>query len=120
MSIILFIIISIPLCLVIHEGGHYLMAWKFGEKLKFRFDWDTLFGVIKIPGFAWDMPVKFTARQKEITALAGFGMEIAAAFLFAFLGMPFALGYALMTLTHLALYPFYAGDENDFDFVAFP
>lgn len=119
MSVLLFFVLSIPLCLVIHEAGHYLAARKFGGKLQFRFEWGTLYGVVPVPRFTWKMPAAFTARQKEITALSGFGTEIAAAFLFAFLRAPWALGYALTALTHLALYPFYAGDDSDLNFVAF-
>lgn len=104
-------LISLAAALIIHEAGHYIAALCFGRRLDFRFSWGKLFGKIPIPRFVWEMPEGLTDKQKKITALAGFGLETAAGVLL------FALGFRELlpvAAAHLALYRFYAGEDNDF------
>lgn len=105
------ILLSIPLAALIHEGAHCLTMRCFGKRLTFRFSWGKLFGKTPIPRYVWDMPEELTDKQKKITALAGFGLETAAGVLL------FALGFRELlpvAAAHLALYRFYAGEDNDF------
>lgn len=93
-----------------HEGGHYLTARAFGRKLKFRFEWGRLFGIIPVPRWTWGMPYMAEWKQRAI-ALAGFGAEFACA------GGAAALGWLWLLLAasvHLLAYPFYAGEASDF------
>ena len=94
-----------------HEGGHYVAALCFGHKIKFRFEWGRLFGVIPVPRGVWDMPDMASWKQR-ITALAGFGTELACAgAVMAVLCWPWLL---LVASCHLIAYPFYAGESSDF------
>ena len=94
-----------------HEGGHYVAALAFGHKIKFRFEWGKLFGVIPVPRGVWDMPDMEPWKQR-IVALAGFGTEFAcAAVAIALLDWPWLL---LVASVHLIAYPFYAGEASDF------
>ena len=106
--------LSVLAAFAVHEAGHCLAARLFGEKLAFRFALGRLFGKIPIPRIIWDMPESLTARQKKIVALAGFGLELLAA-------LPCALKgfwiYPAAAALHLALYPLYAGENNDFRWV---
>ena len=103
--------LSVLAAFAVHEAGHCLAARLFGEKLAFRFAWGRLFGKIPIPRFIWDMPESLTARQKKIVALAGFGLELLTAPCLFLAGLEL---YAVVALAHLALYPMYAGEVNDF------
>ena len=95
----------------LHEGGHYVAALVFGKRIKFRFEWGKLFGVIPVPRGVWDMPYMASWKQR-ITALAGFGTELACAgAAMAFLRWPYLL---LVASVHLIAYPFYAGESSDF------
>lgn len=106
------ILISLIAACLIHEAGHFITALIFGETLRFSFAWGKLFGKIPVPRFIWNMPQSFTSGQKMITGLAGFGAEFLTA-------IPLCIicglwQYAAVTLLHLALYNFYAGDASDF------
>lgn len=104
-----FIAAGIAAC-IIHEGGHWLAALCFGKKLKFRFEWGKLFGVVPIPRWTWQMPYMAEWKQR-IVAVAGFGAEFAVA------GICVALGWLWLLLVasvHILAYPAYAGDANDF------
>lgn len=93
--------------IVIHELGHFVAAFLFTqEKLSFRFEWGKL-GFVPVPRWIWDFPKKANAEQKKAIAQAGFVFEIAA---IAF--MPWT--YAVVTVVHFTLYPWYAGERNDF------
>lgn len=105
------ILISAVLACLIHEAGHYFTARFFGEWISFRFAWGWLWGKVPIPRFIWYMPAAFTARQKMITGLAGFGAEFLAAPIFIAAGL---WPYAVIALAHFALYGFYAGEASDF------
>ena len=64
-----------------------------------------------MPRFTWDMPEGLTDRQKKAVALSGFGLELLAAPCLFLAGLEL---YAVVALAHLALYPMYAGEVNDF------
>lgn len=106
--------LSVLAAFAVHEAGHCLAARLFGEKLAFRFAFGRLFGKIPIPRIIWDMPESLTARQKKIVALAGFGLELLAALSCALKGFWI---YPAAAALHLALYGFYAGENNDFRWV---
>ena len=114
MKTLILFILCIPACLVIHEGGHYIAARFFGEKIQFRFNLGKLFGVVPVPRYTWKMPRSFSYRQRVAVALSGFGAELGIILPFWRTGAPWALPYACFALLHLCLYPFYAGDANDF------
>lgn len=102
-------IAGIAACLV-HEGGHYLAALCFGQRLVFRFEWGRLFGIVHVPRGIWDMPYMEEWKQR-IVAVAGFGTEFAVA------GVCVALGWLWLLLVascHIIAYPFYAGESSDF------
>ena len=99
------------LALLIHELGHYLIALYFGEQLAFRFELSKLFGKIPIPRFIWTMPEGLTNMQKKAVALAGFGTELTAIVPCVLMGF---WEYAVVAGTHLVLYNWYAGENNDF------
>ena len=109
-DIILDILAAGFLAVFTHEGGHYLAALCFGEKLKFRFEWGRLFGVVPVPRGVWDMPVMASWKQR-VTALAGFGTEFVCAAVATSCGWPWLL---LVAACHIIAYPFYAGDSSDF------
>lgn len=115
MSVLLFFILSIPLCLVTHEVGHWLTARFFGETLKFRFGFAWLFGVVPVPRFTWTMPRSFGYDRRVAVALSGFVLEETVALLFLLFGHPWPL---LVGGAHLFLYPYYAGKDNDFKHLA--
>ncbi len=117
-TLILFILCIPASCLVIHEGGHYLVARFFGEKIKFRFSLGKLFGVIPVPRWVWTMPRRLSYAQRVAVALAGFGAELGVILPFWQAEAPWTLPYACFALLHLCLYRFYAGDANDFKVLA--
>ena len=103
------VIAGIAAC-IIHEGGHYLAALCFGERLKFRFGYGRLFNLITIPRWICFMPSMARNKQK-VVAVAGFGMEFLVA------GVAVALGWFWLLLVascHIVAYPFYAGESSDF------
>ena len=109
-DILLNIVLAGILACIIHEGGHYLAALCFGEKLKFRFEWGRLFGVVPVPRGVWTMPYMEPWKQR-IVAIAGFGTEFAGA------GIAVALGWLWLLLVascHIVAYPAYAGESSDF------
>lgn len=56
--LLLNVVISIILCAVIHESGHYIAAKIYGHAIDFRFDRSNkLFNIIPIPRGLWDMPI---------------------------------------------------------------
>ena len=103
-------IAGIAACLT-HEGGHYLAALCFGERLKFRFEWGRLLKVIPVPRWVWFMPDMASWKQKTVAA-AGFGTEFVAAM--AALRLTGWTWLMLAASVHLLLYPLYAGDSSDF------
>lgn len=110
-DIIFDLVAAVFIAILSHEGGHYVAALAFGHKIKFRFEWGWLFGVIPIPRGVWYMPYMESWKQR-IVALAGFGTElICAAVAIAVLRWPYLL---LVASCHLIAYPFYAGEASDF------
>lgn len=111
-TILNLILAGIIACLT-HEGGHYLSALAFGERLKFRFEWGRLFGVVPVPRWVWTMPYMDGWKQR-VVAVAGFGTEFLAA------GVCVALGWLWLLLVascHIVAYPFYAGENSDFNWL---
>lgn len=103
------ILLLIPLYLVIHELSHFIAAFAFGHRLKFRFS----LGAGIVPRFIWSMPDAPKSTQRIIAA-AGFAGEGIAAFLIFHAGgyLPALFIFAV----HLCAYPFYAGDNSDFNY----
>lgn len=97
---------ALALCCAIHESGHYVAAFCFGKRLRFRFAW----GRFCVPRFVWDMPYMAYKKQR-IVAAAGFASEAVAAGILAALGWPWMAG---VFVAHFVAYPFYAGDASDF------
>ena len=97
---------------VIHEGGHYLAARFFGERLKFRFAW----GRFGVPRFVWDMPIFYQCEmwKTKVIAAAGFGAELLAAVVLLAAWHEFGLWYTGVAVAHLIAYRWYAGETNDF------
>ena len=101
MILMLNLILSIVLAGLIHELGHYLAALTFGHHLVFRRQGFR---------FIWDMP-EDTPKHQRLIALSGFGVEILFSPLLYLAGLWL---YPWVVAVHLAAYPFYAGDYNDF------
>jgi len=55
-DIILDLAAAVFAAVLFHEGGHYVAALCFGHKIKFRFEWGKLFGVVPVPRGVWTMP----------------------------------------------------------------
>ena len=102
------LILAALMPMVIHELGHFVIAYILsGEKIVFKFETRKLW-FVPIPRWTWDFPATVTdVLQKRVIAQAGFVFEIAA---IAF--MPWT--YAVVTVVHFTLYPWYAGTDNDF------
>lgn len=106
MLIFVFAIVS---CVIVHEGGHFLMAKAFGQTIRFRFEWGKLFGKIPIPRGIWDMPEMEKWKQQLVAAAefaVGTGLFLT--------GWDFAPFYAGVAVVHLVAYKFYAGEASDF------
>ena len=97
---------AVALCLVAHEGGHYLAALCFGERIKFRFS----FGKYYIPRYLWEMPYMDHWKEKVVAA-AGFVSEAIVAGALAAFDWPWM---AVAFVAHFVAYPFYAGEASDF------
>ena len=97
---------------VIHEGGHYLAARFFGERLRFRFEW----GRFGVPRFIWDMPIFYQCEmwKAKVIAAAGFGAEFLTAVVLLAAWHEFGLWYTGVAVAHLAAYRWYAGEASDF------
>ena len=106
MYIVFSLALSLALCMVVHEGGHYAAARWFGRRLVFRFAWGRFY----VPRFVWNMP-DLEYRKQRIIALAGFAAEALVAALLASFGFPWM---AVCFFAHLAAYPFYSDERyND-------
>lgn len=95
--------------LLIHELSHFLAALAFGYRLNFRFAW----GRFGVPRFVWIMP-DAPKWQQRVIAGAGFigeGLCASAASFF------FGIVPPLVFFVHIVLYPFYAGEDSDFNFL---
>lgn len=100
------ILISLILCFLTHEGGHYLAAICFGERLKFRFAWGRFY----VPRYIWNMPQMERWKQRVVAA-AGFATEgLVAVILAAFGYWPILVCFTV----HFLAYPVYCGNANDF------
>ncbi|GHV36398.1 hypothetical protein FACS1894187_10940 [Synergistales bacterium] len=109
------IILAIVAAFLIHEGGHWVAAFCFGERLRFRFAWGRL-DRIPVPRYVWKMP--YLARWKQrVIALSGFGAEMLAALSFWVIVDAFLKYYAAVALAHFIAYRFYAGEDSDFRWI---
>lgn len=107
------LIAAVLAAVLIHEGGHYLAALAFGNRLRFRFKWGRLFGKLPIPRGLWTMPQMAPWKQR-VVALAGFGVEFIVAGILLTTCPNWALWYVPIVLVHFVLYPHYAGENSDF------
>jgi hypothetical protein len=101
--------------MIIHEGGHYAAALRFGRRLKFTFTWGRLWK-IPVPRYVWDMPEMERMQQVHV-ALAGFVTEFASVLPCIMLFPEIWPWYLGAVLAHFALYPLYAGEDNDWKWV---
>ena len=101
-----YIFFAVVLCFLVHEGGHYLAALCFGERIKFRFAW----GKYYVPRYIWDMPAMERGKQRVVAA-AGFCAEGAVAGALLAAGWPYM---AVAFLAHFVAYPIYSGEASDF------
>lgn len=106
-------LIAVPLCMIVHELGHFLTAMWFGYRIKFRLAFGNLFG-LPIPRGIWDMPDGASGQERIKIALAGFGFEM----LIALLIFPFFWQMAAVAVIHFLLYRWYAGEDSDFKWLA--
>lgn len=106
------IIFTVLIAALIHEMGHLITALMYGQSIEFRFSWGRLWK-IPIPRYTWEMPKNLTSKQKGRVAIAGFGTEFIAAPIIYFM-LPY---YPEITVLHLIAYPFYAGENNDFQWL---
>ena len=104
MILMLNLILSIVFAGLIHELGHYLTALTFGHHIVFRRQGFR---------FIWDMPNDTEAHQRLI-ALSGFGAEMLFCPLLYFAGLTL---YPWVVVAHLCAYPFYAGENSDFQWL---
>ena len=110
MGAILDIALAVGLCLVAHEGGHWLAARLFGHRLRFRF----AFGRFWVPRLVWRMPCALPCWKMTVIAMAGFVTEHATAGALLGLGWPWM---AVVAVFHIVAYPLYAGEANDFRWI---
>ena len=110
LNILLNLAVAGVVALVTHEGGHYLAALFFGERLNFRFEWGKLFGIVPVPRWVWTMPDMAEWKQR-VGAVAGFGTEFVCAGAAMAAGWPYLLMVAAL---HILAYSFYAGEASDF------
>ena len=100
------IVISLILCFLTHEGGHFLAALCFGHRIRFRFAW----GQFYVPRYIWYMP-RMERWKQRIVAAAGFGTELTISLILGDMGFHPML---LCACAHLLAYPFYSGTASDF------
>ena len=103
-------LVSLPViaAFILHEGGHWMAAFCFGYRIKFRRE-----GIRGV----WDMPDAAKWKQR-IIAISGFGTEFLAAPIFYSFWPEFGLRYVGVIVAHLIAYPLYAGEESDFRWLA--
>ena len=114
--LLLYLISSIFLCFIIHEGAHYFTSVIFGQPIKFEFKFGKIFNIPLVPRYVWYMPQSFTKFQKKIVAGAGFTIEILVGLILPFITYEFGILYLIVALMHLGAYNIYAGEYNDFSF----
>ena len=113
---ILYAILSVLLCFIVHEGAHYITSVIFGHPIKFEFKFGKIFNIPLIPRYVWYMPNSFTKLQKKIVAGAGFTIEILFSAILPFIIYEFGVTCLIVALIHLGVYNFYAEESNDFQF----
>ncbi|GHS88614.1 hypothetical protein AGMMS49957_10430 [Synergistales bacterium] len=109
-------ILALICAFLIHESGHYLAAFAFGERLRFRFAWGWIGDKIPIPRYVWYMPDVEPWKQRVI-AISGFGAEMLAAPLLWIVVSAFWRYYAAVALLHFIAYPYYAREDSDFKWI---
>lgn len=103
--------------MIIHEGGHMMMAMVFKRRIHFKFQFGMLFKFIPIPRGVWQMPNDISSIKQKAIAIAGFLSEFL--MLLMLLSIPrcrieFAPYYAIVSIAHIMLYKYYAGEASDF------
>lgn len=112
MILLLDIVFSVSMAALIHEMGHFFTALIYGQFIDFRFSRGWIWK-IPIPRCTWEMPKSLTSIQKRRVAIAGFGAEFLVVPILYFL-LPY---YPFITTLHLIVYPFYAGEMSDFQWL---
>jgi len=113
LGLISFIVTPFVLMLV-HEGGHALAAGMFGYFIDFKFIPLYLLGIPVFFRGVWSMPAAKRWKQYVI-AMSGFGFEFAVGIVLALCYQMFGVIFLLLAVVHIALYPFYCGENNDFN-----
>jgi hypothetical protein len=108
MTLILEILLMVAAAGLIHELGHLIAARILGHTLRFRLEFGK---PIMIPRGIWTMPPNLTYLQKNFIALSGFLCEFLAAIL-----AQDVLFFGIVAL-HSFLYPLYAGEKSDFQWL---
>lgn len=105
-------LLAFLICMTAHELGHWLVARFYGYSIKFKFQLSRLCG-IPVPRGVWEMPAQADGEQQITIALAGFQCEIIVALIL----LPFLWQAAAVAILHFLVYKYYAGENNDFNFV---
>ncbi len=113
-----YILLSILLPFIIHELGHELTARYY----KYKITWHLIFYKGLIPRLIYYYPKEIDKKIKKRISLSGF--------IFEFIGAILLLLYMIYsnkchsyiciilitTCLHRILYPYYAGEHNDFNY----
>lgn len=112
-TMILSVVLAGVLCVVVHEGAHWLTAKLFGKTIKFEFAMGEIFGIAIVPRWTWKHP-DLPRNKLAIVCYAGFVTEFVVA---ALLALIFKWYYMLViAVIHFIAYQLYAGDASDFKF----
>lgn len=103
--------------MIIHEGGHMMVAKLYKRKINFKLQFGKLFKIIPVPRGVWQMPDDLPFSSQRNIAIAGFLSEFL--MLIALLAIPdcrvlFAPYYGIVAVAHILLYKHYAGESSDF------
>lgn len=112
MTDVIYLIPAVLLCMLVHEGGHFLMAFAFGHRLKFRFEWGKWY----VPRFVWGMP-EIAPKRQALIAAAGFGAEFILVPFLLLAAYRFGVVYLVAVFTHFIAYRSYAGEQSDFKWI---
>ena len=107
--------LTIPfLVMLIHEGAHYCTARALNYPIEYELSPIRLKGRIVFFRSIWYIPGSVKWKQYFI-ATAGFFFEFLIGFVFALLYHMYGSIFLVVTVVHLALYPFYCGRYSDFE-----
>lgn len=102
-------VLCLPLPILVHEAAHWLVAKVLGTPIRFKSSWGRL-GKVPVPRWTWTWP-DVSPFKLRVICLSGFAAEMALITL-----LP--LAYWAVAMVHFVLYPFYAGENNDWAGVA--